>query len=207
MSAELIARKSKKLSFEEAASLPCTGMVAYDAIANTLQIQAGETVLITGANGGVGMVGIQVAKSLGGTVVATGSGNVLDFLRELGADEVIDYTQGDYVQAVLNAHPKGVDAALAAAAPTVETSAAVVRDHGRLTWLNGPEGPRMQRMIAGKFTDSSRGTAFLDKLTELVESGAIHIVRVDKTYNLEDAAQAQKDFIAGDVRGKLVITL
>lgn len=205
--AALLAKKSPTLSFEEAAALPCAGLIAYDVIVNVLRLQAGETLLITGASGGVGMVGIQVAKSLGVRVMATAGPENQNFLRELGADEAIDYTKGDYVAAVRKLHPDGVDAALSAAATTVQTVAGTVRDHGRLSWITGPDGPKMERMIAGTFTNGSRGTALLDGLTALVDAGKLPIIHIDKTYDLTTAAEAQEEVRSGHVKGKLVIVV
>src|SRR5579875_84246 len=87
-----IARKPTNLSWEQAAALPMAALTAWQALFDTAQLQEGETVFISGGSGGVGHLAIQLAKWKGARVIAATSTHNLSFVRELGADVVIDYT-------------------------------------------------------------------------------------------------------------------
>ncbi len=89
-----VVAKPSALSMEEAAALPLAGMTAYQGLVEALDVQPGERVLIHAASGGVGHLAVQIAKALGATVIGTGSPESHDWLRELGADEVLDYHAG-----------------------------------------------------------------------------------------------------------------
>jgi len=87
------ARMPDGLAFEQAAALPLAGLTAWQALMDTAQLGNGQTVLINGATGGVGHLAVQIAKARGARVVGTARSENHDFLRELGADECVDYTQ------------------------------------------------------------------------------------------------------------------
>jgi NADPH:quinone reductase-like Zn-dependent oxidoreductase len=108
--ASLVARRPNSIDAAHAAAIPISGLTAHQAITEDLELRAGETVLITAAAGGTGTFAVQIAASLGAYVVATASAQNHHYLRELGAQEVIDYTTTDFVRAVRAAHPAGVDA-------------------------------------------------------------------------------------------------
>jgi NADPH:quinone reductase-like Zn-dependent oxidoreductase len=203
---EFAAIKPKGISFEEAAAIPCAGLIAYDCLVNTLGLKSGETVMITGAGGGVGSFAVQIAKHLGAKVIAVSGPDGQEYLRKLGADEIVDYTKGDYVQAVRKLYPQGVDTALAAADPTIATAIGAVKDNGRMTWTAGPKGAAPERGIEATYTNGSRGTALLDAFTKLVEAGAVKVY-IDTTYTLDQAAEAQEEVRRGHAQGKLVIKL
>lgn len=112
LSANWVARKPAFLDHLQAAAVPCVALTAYQALTEVLQIEAGETILITGGAGGVGSFAVQIAANLGTHVIATASSRNHSFLRELGASEVIDYNTTDFVEAVRSQHPDGVDAVL-----------------------------------------------------------------------------------------------
>lgn len=202
----LLAKKPANTTFEEAAVLPCAGLIAVDSIVNTLRVQAGETILITGASGGVGMIAVQVAKSRGAIIIATASSKNLDFVRALGADVVIDYST-DWVSRVNELYPGGVDTALATAEATVKMIIHAVNDNGRLTWITGPDGSKLERGITGSATNGSRGTELLNQMSMLVQTKAIHTIHIDHTFTLDEAKEAQIKVIEGGYRGKLVIKI
>lgn len=99
---DLIARKPKNLSHEEAASLTLVGGTVWEAFETRAQLRAGETILIHGGAGGVGTIAIQVAKAMGAQVFTTASRKNHEFVRELGADLAIDYQTEDYVEVINN---------------------------------------------------------------------------------------------------------
>jgi NADPH:quinone reductase-like Zn-dependent oxidoreductase len=102
-----LARKPTRLSFIEAAGLPLAGLVAWQSLIDTAELQAGQRVLIHAATGGVGHLAVQIAKARGAYVIGTARAEKHDFLRSVGADEAIDYTTTDVYSVV-----RDVDVAL-----------------------------------------------------------------------------------------------
>src|SRR5437868_13247722 len=100
--AAIIAAKPSALSHGDAAALALTGLTALSAIEDTLKLKRGETILIQGGAGGVASFAIQLAKHIGARVITTASTGNLGYLREIGADQVIDYTTTDFTKAVSN---------------------------------------------------------------------------------------------------------
>jgi len=216
--AEWVYRKPANLSYEEAAGIPCVGLTAYQTLIDRLNIQPGEIVVITAAAGGVGSAAVQIAKAQGAHVIATASTHNLEYLRSLRADEVIDYTRGDWVEAVRVLHPDGVDVVFTCiAGETKHQSPKALRDGGRLAWISGEErsGPPMERQIQGTYSYGSPSKDTLQALTQLIEDGKLR-VPIEQVYPLERASEAQERVAAGDlqgkvraghVRGKLVISI
>ena len=203
MDAALVAPMPRSLSFIEAAAIPCAGLVAYDAIVNTLALQPGETILIGGAAGGVGHLAVQIAKAQGATVIATASAANREFVRSLGADHVIDYAR-DVPAAVFELFPGGVDAALPTVTEAEPSALRATRDFGRITWINNAFTLPLERGISGGETNGSHGRELLDGLTRLIDRDAVK-VHVAHVYTLGEAALAQTTVAEGHTRGKLVI--
>lgn len=195
------------LGFEQAAALPCAGLIAFDTLANTLRVQPGELVLIGAGSGGVGHLAVQIAKALGATVIATASATKADFVRSLGADHVVEHGTPDLAERVLAIAPQGVDAALATVPAIEQDAVAATRSGGRLTWINDENGPPLERDIRGRYTGWSRGTALLQELAALVEEGGIHTIAIERAYPLEQFREALAASRAAHVTGKLVISL
>jgi 2-desacetyl-2-hydroxyethyl bacteriochlorophyllide A dehydrogenase len=96
--ADLVAEIPENISFEEAAAVPLAGLTAYQCLVDVGKLESGNKVLIHAGAGGVGSFGIQIAKNMGAYVATTGSTKNVEFLKSLGADEVIDYTKDDFSQ-------------------------------------------------------------------------------------------------------------
>ena len=96
--AEVLALKPANLTYEQAAAIPTSGLIALQGIRHQGNVQPGQRVLINGAGGGVGLFAVQLAKSSGAVVTGVDSTSKLDMLRSIGADHVIDYTQEDFTQ-------------------------------------------------------------------------------------------------------------
>jgi NADPH:quinone reductase-like Zn-dependent oxidoreductase len=202
-----VARKPASLSHVEAAALPCVGLTAYQAVVDALDVRAGETVVITGAAGGVGTVAVQLAVDRGARVIGTASARNESYVRDLGAEEFVDYTAGDWVEAVRALHPEGVDVVFTAiGGETKRQSPKVLRDGGRLVWITGDDkpGPPMQRFVAGNYVGGVPSRATLEALAALADVGRLR-VSVEHAYALDDARAAQLKVVDGHVRGKLVI--
>jgi len=99
---DLAARMPDNIDFKEAAAVPLAGLTAYQCLIDVGELDSNSKVLIHAGAGGVGSFGIQIAKSLGAYVAATGSTKNVEFLKSLGADEVIDYTKDDFSQILEN---------------------------------------------------------------------------------------------------------
>src|SRR5664280_257449 len=98
VSEDALALEPANLAFEQAASVPMAGLVALQALRDQGNVQAGQSVLINGASGGIGTFAVQIAKSLGAQVTGVCSTGNVDMVRSIGADLVIDYTQKDFTQ-------------------------------------------------------------------------------------------------------------
>lgn len=200
-----LGRKPKSLTFEEAAGIPIAAETAYRSLHETAKIARGQTVLIHGAAGGVGSAAVQIAKAAGAHVIGTASTDNHDFLRSLGADQVIDYRRQKFEDVV-----KNVDIVLNTAnAETNARSIQVVRPGGVLVSIVGP--PDAAACAAAKIRcgrpDRETGASVADMLArvaELADAGKLK-VPVEQTFSMEDAAKAWEKSRAGHTRGKLII--
>src|SRR6476661_3141440 len=140
--AAIVARKPDSLSHVEAAAVALVGLTAVVSIEETLQLKAGETILIQGGAGGVAAFAIQLAKHIGARVITTASAANHDYVRSLGADEVIDYNAGDFTKAV-----KNCDAVFETVGGDVaQKSFAVLKPGGRAAFIaSGPQAPKPDR--------------------------------------------------------------
>jgi len=204
----IVARKPSTLSHLEAASIPLVGNMAWDALARA-QLQAGETILIHGGAGGVGSLAIQLAKAREATVLTTCRSPHREFVKSLGADEVIDYTQEDTF-AVVNQRTQGagVDVVLDTVGKEIlSKSIAVTKPFGRLVTMVGQTGD-MTRGVYKNLTIHlvmiQRARSTLDALRSLIEQGRIKPV-VDTVLPLYEVAQAHRRLEEGGVRGKIML--
>src|SRR2546423_11881569 len=134
---EIVARKPKELSHVQCVAIALTGLTALTSIEDTLQLKAGETILIQGGAGGVGGFAIALAKHLGARVITTASAANHDYVRGLGADEIIDYRSQDFAKLV-----KGVDAVFDTVGGDVTMrSFAVLKSRGRLAIVAAGAAP------------------------------------------------------------------
>lgn len=206
------------LDFVHAAALPMTGMTALGAL-DAAALAPGRTLLMVGGAGGIGTYAIQMAAQQGTHVIATARVADQEYVRSLGATEVVDHTRDDVAAAVLAAHPDGVDAVLDVASTTpdaIARIAQVLRPGGRLLSTRfviagaplGPEG-RLAAQLAERGITAvnlvrANGAAVLGRLSRLVEAGTL-TVPVEETLPLEAAARAQELQEHGHVRGKVVL--
>jgi NADPH:quinone reductase-like Zn-dependent oxidoreductase len=200
-----LARKPKAMSFEEAAGVPIAAETAYRALHEAGGIKAGQTVLIHGAAGGVGSAAVQVAKAAGARVIGTASANNLEFLKSIGADQVIDYQAQKFEDVVRN-----VDLVLNTAnAETTARSVPIVRAGGTLVTIVGAtdsaacEAAKIRCARPDRNTGASNAE-MLAHVGELADAGKFK-VHVDGVYPMADAAQAWEKSRDGHTRGKLII--
>lgn len=204
--ANLVAKRPGSIDATHAAGIPISGLTAHQSITEELDLQAGETVLITAAAGGVGSFAVQIAAQLGAHVIAISSARNHSYLRELGASSVIDYTTTDVVQAVHALHPTGVDATLdCVGGKSVILSLETLRDGGRLGYIAEAADVSLSRGITAKFVYGRPDAQRLTALAQMVDAKQLKI-HLDRIIPLEDAKQAHELVEDGHVRGKVVLT-
>jgi NADPH:quinone reductase len=187
----------------QAGAAPLAGVTAL-AVHDALGLTAGDTVLMVGANGGVGTIAVQLAAAAGATVVAPGLAEDHDYLRGLGVAEVLD-RDGDIPAQVRERHPEGVDALADFASRSPEqlgTYAALVRDGGRIASSAGAagEGPGRTNVMAVP------AAATLERLAGLLADGTLR-VPIQASYPLAQADQALKTLGGQHTQGKVAITV
>jgi NADPH:quinone reductase-like Zn-dependent oxidoreductase len=202
ITAAIIAKKPEALSHIEAAALGLTGLTAISAIEATLKLQRGETILIQGGAGGVASFAIQLAKHIGAYVVTTTSAANVDYVRDLGADQIIDYNAQDFTKAVSNC-----DAVFDTVGGEVaQTSFAVLKPGGRAAFIaSGAQAPKPTRNDVTALRPAvGRARAPLERIGELVAAGTIRPPEI-KLYPLAQAAEAHRVSEGRHFRGKLVL--
>ena len=207
-SQDITARKPASLSFEEAAGVPVAGTTAHQGLVDELGIQEGETVLITGASGGVGSMAVQIAANiLGARVIGTASTRNHEYLRELGAEDAIDYN-GDWVATVREIAPDGVDAVLeCAGGDTLERSFETLKDGGRAAYIVPvEEEPEPPRGIGAHFFSARPDGGRLSALASMFDAGQLRM-NLQEVVPLEEAARAHEIVEEGHTRGKVVLSI
>jgi NADPH:quinone reductase-like Zn-dependent oxidoreductase len=199
--AAIIAKKPDALSHINAAALALTGLTALSAVEDTLKLKRGETILIQGGAGGVAGFAIQLAKHIGARVITTASAANHDYVRGLGANEVIDYNARDFTQTVSN-----VDAAFDTVGSDVaERSFAVLKPGGRAAFIASGEKPPQPKRgdVTSLRPPVGRARRPLERIAELFAAGAIRPPEI-KLYRLPQAADAHRLSESRHFRGKLV---
>ena len=202
--AALVAPKPDSLSHVDAAALALIGLTVVDSIEDTLDLQPGETILIQGGAGGVAGFGIQLAKHIGAHVIATCSARNIDYVRGLGADEVIDYNAQDFANVVSDC-----DAVFETVGGDVaERSFAALKPGGRAAFIaSGPTAPEPTRDdVTAHRPRVGRDRPHLLRILDLVETGAVRVPEI-RTVPLEDAASALATSASRHLRGKLVLKI
>jgi NADPH:quinone reductase-like Zn-dependent oxidoreductase len=211
-----LAHKPSKLTFEQAAAIPVSGMTALRGLSDVGHLESGQKVLIVGASGGVGSYAVQIAKALGAEVTGVCSTSKLDLVRSLGADHVIDYTQDDFADGetqydlILDV---GGDSALSRLrrALTPKGTLVIVGGEGGGSWIG--MGRQLRALALSPFVRQrltvlapKEHYTFLERLTELIEDDRL-VPAVERTYPLSEMPDAMRQLVAGRARGKLVITI
>lgn len=199
-----IALKPAALSHEEAAAVPLVGLTAYEALVTTANIQSGQRVLIHAASGGVGSLALQLAKTFGCFTVGTTSTKNVDFVKSLGADQVIDYRNQDFTKIL-----KDVDIVLdTIGGQTQHDSLKVLKEGGILvSIINPPDEEEVKRhhIRSGYFFVKSNGKT-LAILAHLIDTGKLRpVVGKVFSFNEEEVREAQELSQSGRAVGKIVI--
>lgn len=202
-----LARKPAGLDHVHAAALPLAGLTAWQSLVDVADLRAGQKVLVHGGGGGVGHLAVQIAKARGAEVVATAGADKHEFVRGLGADQVIDYRTADFTELVTDA-----DVVLDAVGGGYGSrSIRALRPGGLLVTLVDrtdtalkQEAEAAGRRFAGVTVEPDG--AGLEALTALVEAGRLRPY-VEHALPLAEAPKAHELVETGSTRGKLVLTL
>jgi NADPH:quinone reductase-like Zn-dependent oxidoreductase len=200
-----LARKPSALTHVEAAALPLAGLTAWQTLVETAEVQEGQRVLIHAAAGGVGHLAVQVAKARGAHVIGTARAAKHDWLRALGADELIDYETVDFAQVV-----RDVDVVIdGVGGEYAERSVPTLRDGGTLFSLPQPmpdeaRAAAAERSIRTAWPVVEPDARGLSELVALVEAGRLR-PRIDRVFGLDEVRAAHDHAAGGHVTGKVVI--
>jgi NADPH:quinone reductase-like Zn-dependent oxidoreductase len=205
LAAEQVAPFPAALDYREAAAVPVTGLTALAGIDDALGLRPGQTVLIHGASGNVGIMAVQFAKYRGARVVGTCRGrDARELLRGLRADEAIDTEHDDLLAGVRRAAPDGVDAILAlVGGADLERALIALRPSGKLAHPNGVDVPDGAGAIA---FDGVPNPAAFARLGATFEAATIEIP-IGATFGLTAADEAHRLLERGHVLGKIVLVV
>jgi len=223
-----VALKPGTIGMEEAASIPLTGLTAWQALVERAGLEQGQKVLIHAGSGGVGTAAIQLAKHLGATVATTTSTANVDLVKRLGADIVIDYRNQEFDKLL-----SGYDVVLNSLdSTTLRKSLDVLKPGGKLISISGPPDPdfareqglswalrQVMRLLSMKARRLARKQgvdysflfmhadgAQLTKIAELIEAGSLRTV-VDRVFPFAETNEALAYVETGRAKGKVVIKI
>jgi NADPH:quinone reductase-like Zn-dependent oxidoreductase len=204
-SAKKMAQKPNTLSFVQAASVPIVTVTAWQMLFEHTRLSTGQTVLVHGGAGNVGAYAVQLAKQAGLNVIATAGSGDLEYVRALGAERVLDYTNERFEECV-----HGVDAVLdTVGGETQQRSLRVLKPDGILVSIVSavPEATQKQYGIRAAYFYADISTARLNRITELFDSGKL-VTNVGTVLPLEEARIAH-EMLAGAPhrRGKIVLNV
>jgi NADPH:quinone reductase-like Zn-dependent oxidoreductase len=199
-----IALKPKQITHNEAAALPLTGCSALQVINEHIKLTQNQRVLIHGGAGGIGTIAIQMAKHIGAYVIATAGTSDIDYVKQLGADKVIDYQTQQFETLVHD-----MDAVFdTVGGETYKKSFTVLKKGGiMVSMLEQPNQELMAQYSVTAIAQSSKVTSErLSQLAKLVDEGVIK-VKVDKTFPLSQTKEALEYLKTGHPKGKIIIAI
>ncbi len=214
--ADKLVPKPARLTFEQAAAVPVSGVTALQAVRDEARVQPGQSVLVVGAAGGVGTFAVQIAKGFGARVTGVASTSKLDLVQSIGGEEVIDYTREDFTD---GSRSWDVIVDTAGRRPlrhlrralTAKGTLVVVGGDGGGRWTGGffrgmLRGPLVSLFVGQKlgWLNSKTTLKDLQAVADLIEAGTVTPV-IDRTYQLVEAPDAIRYLEEGHPRGKIVI--
>jgi len=206
-----IAKKPDNLSFIDASALPLVSLTAWQSLVEFGELKSGQTVLIQAGAGGLGSVAIGMAKHLGATVYTTAREANFDYVKSLGADHVIDYTQTNYVDVLNQAEPDGLDLVLESllGENIAENAIRLAKTGGTVVYMNN-EPPQMSdiedRNIKTEFLHHRADGDMLEQMMTMFSNGTLQVPRIE-VRELSDAKDAHHKSEAGHTQGKVVLNV
>ena len=215
---EKLVKKPARVSFEEAAALPISGLTALEAVRKMGEVQPGQRVLVIGAAGGVGSLAVQIAKASGAHVTGLCSTSKIELVRSIGADEVIDYTAEEFADGtrhwdliIDSAGRRSLSHLRKALTP--RGTLVIVGGDGGGRWTGGFFRGMLRAPAVSLFVGQKmRGLISIERqedllaLSELVEEGKVTPV-IDRRFPLAEAPDAIRYLEQGHPAGKVVITI
>jgi NADPH:quinone reductase-like Zn-dependent oxidoreductase len=203
-----IRRMPSNLSFEEAASVPMAGCTSWYGLVDLAQVGPGKRVLVSAAGGGVGSFAVQIAKHRGAWVAATASAEKADYVRSLGADQVIDYRAGDLCDAVSDIDividPIGGQTHLKCYEVLKPGGTMLVVLRGDQVEMENRERLQQKHQVTTKVVAFSARPDILDQMRPLFESGALKPPKIT-TFPLDQVSDAHRQIDTGKTLGKIVL--
>jgi len=204
--------KPKSLTFNQASAVPLAALTAWTGMFEYGRLQPGQRILILGASGGVGSFAVQFAKAKGAYVIGVASTNNLDYLRQLGADEVIDYTIQN-VEEELNDIDVVVEASPVRDHASRINLVRVLKDSGTFVSVNVdfPFNEETLKALAiknakGALAPNQPRQEWLREIAQLIDEGKVNVF-INKVYPLAQVADAHHESETLHVRGKLVLEI
>lgn len=210
--ASQFAHKPASLGFNEAAAVPLAGLTAWTALFAHGRLQAGQRVLIQGASGGVGSFAVQFAKAKGAHVIGLASAGNLDYLRQLGADEVFDYQHEPWeelvrpVDVVLEASPLRDNAARAKAVAVLKPGGIFASVNVDFPFDEAMQAALARQQATGTLVANEPRGEWLEEMAQLLDAGQVKVL-VSRVFSLAQVADAHRESQTWHVRGKLVLTI
>ena len=201
--------KPSNMTYEEAAAVPLGALTALQFLRDKGNIQSGQKVLINGASGGVGIFAVQLAKYFGAEVTGVCSTTNLELVKSLGADNIIDYTKEDFIK-----EGQTYDIIFDAVAKDSFSRCKSSLNQRGVYLSSVPTLPFLLQMLWTSMIGSKKATTMMIKpttkdlilLKDLIETGKVKAI-IDRTYPLEQAAEAHRYAEKGHSKGKVVITV
>ncbi len=211
--ASQFAIKPKSISFNEAAGVPLVGLVACNALFELGKLQAGQRVFIHGASGGVGSLAVQMAKAKGAYVIGSASAGNQEFLKQIGADEMIDYSNQKFEDLL-----KNIDVVFDGSPLRDDNERLkcirILKDGGIFVSVNVdfPFSDEVKNALAKKnatgelVATQTNHRGWLNEMAKLIDQGKVKVV-ISKVYPLEQVTEAHKESETFHTRGKLILEI
>jgi len=219
--AELVARMPEGVSFEQAAAVPLAGTTAWDCLFTRGGVGVGQTMLIAGANGGVGSIAVQLAKAAGAFVFGTCSTRSMEFVKSIpvcgpaggghrGPDRVLNYQTENWSEIIKAEFPGGLDVVYdCVGQDVVSRSLPLMKSMGRIVSIVNPSGKLEEgyrKNVALHYSFVVPNRAAMEGLRTLMERKQL-VPLIDSVLPLEEVAEAHRRLEAGGVKGKIVLRI
>ena len=204
------ALKPESISFNEAAGVPLAALTAWTAMFEHGKLQSGQRILIQGASGGVGSFAVQFAKAKGAYVIGIASADSLDHLKQLGADEVIDYKTQKFedlvneIDVVLEASPLRDNNERLKSVTVLKQGGILVSVNLDFAYNDEVTAALAKKNAKGELSPNQPRRDLLEEIGQLIDEGKVKVF-ISKVFPLEQVAEAHRESETWHVRGKLVL--